>query len=124
MLDTHHHRAKHHAHWQIQQPAPGHFAIRTRAGQRLHTTPKKILDKLPEPRPAHRPRPLPDDGWRTHPYNEADADADAAADAQWRHQFLRRTTGATTTSKARTTTTSSRTATVPAVHDPNDPPPF
>ncbi|GAA4902213.1 uncharacterized protein DUF222 [Actinomycetospora succinea] len=123
VLDTHHHRAKHHAHWQIHQPAPGHFAIRTRAGQRLHTTPKKILDKLPEPRPAHRPRPLPDDGWRTHPHDGDDA-ADAAADAQWRHQFLRRTTGATATGNARMTTTSSKAATVPAVHDPNDPPPF
>ncbi|MDD7942612.1 DUF222 domain-containing protein [Actinomycetospora lutea] len=112
VLDTHHHRAKHHADWRITQPLPGHFTIRTRAGQRLTTTPPKILEDLPEPRPAHRPRPLPDDGWRTT------AGHDDPHDAHWRHQFLTRTGLSTPPSTAR------KPATAPAVHDPDDPPPF
>ncbi|MFC5138413.1 DUF222 domain-containing protein [Actinomycetospora rhizophila] len=113
VLDKHHHRAKHVAGWQIRQPRPGHFTIRTRAGQHLTTTPPKILEDLPEPRPAHRPRPLPDDGWRTDP-RQADAE-----DAYWRHQFLQRTEG-----RAGRTSSTKNTTTPPVVHDPDDPPPF
>ncbi|MHC1560012.1 HNH endonuclease signature motif containing protein [Actinomycetospora sp. C-140] len=59
--DEHHHRAKHRAGWQVRQPQPGHFAIRTRAGVHHTTRPKRIIEPLPAPRPAARPRPLPDD---------------------------------------------------------------
>ena len=63
--DRHHHRAKHHAGWRVRQPTPGRFEIRTRAGVHHTTRPKKILEPLPEPRPADRPRPLPDEGRHT-----------------------------------------------------------
>ncbi|MEJ2889241.1 HNH endonuclease signature motif containing protein [Actinomycetospora aeridis] len=125
VLDKHHHRAKHHGGWQITQPAPGHFTIRTRAGQRLTTTPKKILEHLPEPRPARRPRPLPDDGRPTHPDRTDDDSTDdlaAAEDAHWRERFLRRTGG--TVRGKRIPAERTTPATPPAVHDPDDPPPF
>ncbi|WP_285655535.1 HNH endonuclease signature motif containing protein [Actinomycetospora sp. NBRC 106375] len=60
---THHHRAKHRAGWCVSQPAAGRFVIRTRAGVTHVTAPKRVIDPLPDPRPAARPRPLPPDGW-------------------------------------------------------------
>jgi hypothetical protein len=106
VFDRHHHRAKHHARWQVRQPAPGHFTIRTRAGV-LHTVrPKKILEPLPGPRPAARPRPLPHDGH--HPSESSETD-----DVGWRETFLRRTTRPTTTARS-----------TPRPERVDDPPPF
>ncbi|WP_433783322.1 DUF222 domain-containing protein [Actinomycetospora sp. CA-101289] len=58
----HHHRAKHHAGWRVRQPSPGRFTIRTRAGVTTTTAPRRVLEPLPDPRPAARPRPLPVEG--------------------------------------------------------------
>ena len=106
VLDLHHHRAKHHAHWRIRQPAPGHFGIRTRAGVHHTTRPKKILEPLPEPRPAARPRPLPPEGPHTGP------DPD---DISWRQNFLRRTAGPAPSGVP---------TGPPRRNAPDDPPPF
>ena len=110
--DRHHHRAKHHAHWQVHQPTPGRFEIRTRAGVHHTTTPKKIIEALPRPRPAARPRPLPDDGWGT-------ASAAADDDPDWRQSFLSKTTRPTTAPR---TTTHPAAPTNTSATD--DPPPF
>ncbi|HSK59705.1 MAG TPA: HNH endonuclease signature motif containing protein [Actinomycetospora sp.] len=56
----HHHRAKHDGGWRVTQPAPGRFHITTRAGARHVVEPPRIVDPLPTPRPADRPRPLPE----------------------------------------------------------------
>ncbi|WP_433787466.1 DUF222 domain-containing protein [Actinomycetospora sp. CA-101289] len=55
----HHHRAKHHGGWRVEQPAPGHFLVTTRAGAVYEVRPARILEPLPAPRPAPTPRPLP-----------------------------------------------------------------
>ncbi|HWN28748.1 MAG TPA: HNH endonuclease signature motif containing protein, partial [Actinomycetospora sp.] len=56
----HHHRAKHHGGWRVEQPAPGHFLVTTRAGAGYEVVrPARILEPLPAPRPAPAPRPLP-----------------------------------------------------------------
>ncbi|HWN25775.1 MAG TPA: DUF222 domain-containing protein [Actinomycetospora sp.] len=107
VLDRHHHRAKHHGGWSLRQPAPGHFAWRTRAGVRHTTTPRRILEPLVAPRPAARPRPLPDD-----PLTSATED-----DPDWRGRYLRATRAR---SSARTPPASTR----PTVHPEDDPPPF
>ncbi|GAA4773234.1 hypothetical protein GCM10023200_02060 [Actinomycetospora chlora] len=104
VLDRHHHRAKHHGGWTVHQPAPGHFRWRTRAGIRHTTRPKKILQEPVAPRPAVRPRPLPDDG-------PAWADDDHP---DWRACYRRRTGLAEP----------QRTMPGPAVHPDGDPPPF
>ncbi len=83
--DRHHHRAKHHAGWRVRQPTPGRFTIRTRAGVHHTTAPKRILESLPEPRPADRPRPLPDDVLR--------GGSELEDDSGWRQAFLGRTSG-------------------------------
>ncbi|WP_433025650.1 DUF222 domain-containing protein [Actinomycetospora sp. CA-053990] len=106
VVDLHHHRAKHHAHWRIRQPSPGHFTIRTRAGVHHVTRHKKVLEPLPRPRPAARPRPLPADG----PHAGPDTD-----DVSWRQTFLRRTAGPAPSGGTRTP---------PARNDTDDPPPF
>ncbi|WP_328305968.1 HNH endonuclease signature motif containing protein [Actinomycetospora sp. NBC_00405] len=100
--DRHHHRAKHHGGWRVRQPAPGRFEIRTRAGVRHTTLPKRILEPLPPPRPSTRPRPLPDEGW-------------SEDDPGWRQRFLRRAGLGTITHTP---------AIPPAVHAADDPPPF
>ena len=106
VVDLHHHRAKHHAHWRIRQPSPGHFTIRTRAGVRHTTRPKRILEPLPEPRPAARPRPLPAD----RPHAGPDAD-----DVSWRQTFLRKTAGPAPSGEP---------PAPPRPTAPDDPPPF
>ncbi|GAA4738026.1 HNH endonuclease signature motif containing protein [Actinomycetospora chibensis] len=106
VVDHHHHRAKHHAHWRIRQPTPGHFTICTRAGVHHTTRPKRILEPLPAPRPAAGPRPLPADG----PHAGPDAD-----DVIWRQTFLKRT--ARPAPSAGPTTTPGRSTS-------DDPPPF
>jgi hypothetical protein len=58
----HHHRAKHHAGWIVRQPTPGRFEIRTRAGLAATTSPRRVCEPLPEPRPTTQPRPLPAEG--------------------------------------------------------------
>jgi hypothetical protein len=55
----HHHRAKHHGGWRVEQPVPGHFRVTTRAGARYEVRPARVLEPLPTPRPAPTPRPLP-----------------------------------------------------------------
>jgi hypothetical protein len=110
VVDLHHHRAKHHAHWRIRQPVPGHFTIRTRAGVHHTTRPKKILEPLPGPRPAARPRPLPPEGPHAGPDTE---------DVSWRQTFLRRTTGPAPSGAPMTGPT-----TAPDRSSADDPPPF
>ncbi len=63
----HHHRAKHHGGWRVEQPAPGHFLVTTRAGAGYEVRPARILEPLPAPRPGPAPRPLP-----THESDEHD----------------------------------------------------
>ena len=105
MLDRHHHRAKHHGGWTLHQPARGHFAWRTRAGVHHTTRPKPILEEPVAPRPATRPRPLPDD-----PTPCTDDHPD------WRPRYLQKT--------RLTTRTTTPVVTRPAVHPDDDPPPF
>jgi hypothetical protein len=110
VVDLHHHRAKHHAHWRIRQPTPGHFTIRTRAGVHHTTRPTRILEPLPGPRPAARPRPLPPEG----PHAGPDTD-----DVSWRQTFLRRTAGPAPSGGPTTEPTPE-----PDRNSADDPPPF
>ena len=110
VVDLHHHRAKHHAHWRIRQPAPGHFTIRTRAGVHHTTRPTRILEPLPRPRPAARPRPLPPEG----PHAGPDTD-----DVNWRQTFLSRTAGPAPSGGPTTELTPG-----PDRNSADDPPPF
>ena len=114
VVDLHHHRAKHHAHWRIRQPAPGHFTIRTRAGVHHTTRPKRILEPLPRPRPAARPRPLPPEG----PHAGPDTD-----DVSWRQTFLSRTAGPAPSGGPMTAPMTAPT-TAPDRSSADDPPPF
>jgi hypothetical protein len=104
VLDRHHHRAKHHGGWTVRQPAPGRFVWRTRAGIHHTTRPRKILEEPVEPRPATRPRPLPDDrpAWTDDDHDD------------WRTRYQHKT-GLTTPPKPETR---------PVVHPDDDPPPF
>lgn len=103
------HLDKHRAGWQVSQPSPGRFVIRTRAGVTHIRAPKKITEPLPEPRPATRPRPLPDDGW---PDPHADIDPD------W-FQKVAPAAAARAARRAKPVT-----PTPTATHDPDDTPPF
>ncbi|MDD7968369.1 HNH endonuclease signature motif containing protein [Actinomycetospora lemnae] len=113
VLDRHHHRAKHVAGWKVDQPSPGLFAFRTRAGVHHTTHPKRIIEPLPRPRPARRPRPLPDDGPVVDPGLDLSHESDAAEEDAWRRRFLRRTG-----------MTAETTSTPPPRHADDDPPPF
>ncbi|WP_433782932.1 DUF222 domain-containing protein [Actinomycetospora sp. CA-101289] len=107
VLDRHHHRAKHHGGWTLRQPSPGRFEWRTRAGVHHTTTPRKVLEAPVAPRPAVRPRPLPDDPLAPVPEDDPD----------WRRRYLRATGSGPST---RTPPPPTR----PAVHPEDDPPPF
>ncbi|PVZ07678.1 HNH endonuclease signature motif containing protein [Actinomycetospora cinnamomea] len=120
-LCTHDHRAEHVAGWQLTQPAPGRFVIRTRAGITHTTEPRRVIEPLPAPRPAARPRPLPDDGWNDDPWpDDDDPDPDPPAEPVRRitdnRNADRRTTG-----RRRTPTPTPRPT---PTADLDDPPPF
>ncbi|MDF2979121.1 MAG: endonuclease, partial [Actinomycetospora sp.] len=71
----HHHRAKHHGGWRVEQPAPGRFLVTTRAGAAYEVRPARVLEPLPGPRPASTPRPLPAHE-RDAPHGSGDEDDD------------------------------------------------
>ncbi|CAA9282533.1 MAG: hypothetical protein AVDCRST_MAG54-3728, partial [uncultured Actinomycetospora sp.] len=112
VLDRHHHRAKHHGGWTLRQPSPGCFEWRTRAGVHHTTTPRKVLEAPLAPRPAVRPRPLPDDP----------SPPGTGEDPDWRHRYLR-ATGPRPSTRAPATRTPPTPA-MPTVHPDGDPPPF
>jgi hypothetical protein len=74
----------------VTQPEPGRFLITTRAGARYRTRPARILEPLPDPQPATRPRPLP-----THEQHHGDGtdQTDHPDDLDWRRRLIPRARG-------------------------------
>jgi hypothetical protein len=114
----HHHRAKHHGGWRVEQPAPGRFLVTTRAGAAYEVRPARILELVPDPRPAPTPRPLPvherDPG---RPVDDHDDDHDDAL-----HDLRRARRGAPRADRG--TPAGQAATTVATPPDPDPDPPF